>query len=208
MYLNENQELRVLIAEDEAMVACLTRAELEAAGMTVVGTASDGRQAVEMVQRLKPDVVLMDIAMPEMDGIDAATAIQQECPTPVVILSAHEDSGLVSMATEAGVGAFVVKPSDAEELERAIAIAVARHATLMKLRSLNRDLKQTLAEEHTLKGLLPICSSCKKIRDDEGYWKQLEVYIEQRTHTRFSHGYCPDCLKQYFPEFDGSVKPR
>jgi CheY-like chemotaxis protein len=100
--MNTAREIRVLIAEDDAPVAGLTRAELEIAGLSVVGVAVDGRQAVERVRALKPDVVLMDIAMPVMDGIAAAAAIQQGCPTPVVILSAHDETEMIRRATAAG----------------------------------------------------------------------------------------------------------
>jgi CheY-like chemotaxis protein len=153
-----------------------------------------------MTRELRPDVVVMDIAMPELDGIAAATTIQIECPTPVVILSAHADAQLVAQATAAGVGAFVVKPPRADELERAITIAIARHADLMELRRLNTALQQSLAETKTLSGLLPICCGCKKIRDDSGYWNEVEAYISKRTDANFSHGYCPKCLHKYFPE--------
>lgn len=198
--MNSPTGTRVLIAEDEAMIAALTRMELQASHLTVVGTAPDGRRAVTMTTELRPDVVVMDIAMPELDGITAAATIQIECPTPVVILSAHTDPQLVAQATAAGVGAFVVKPPRADELERAIAIAIARHADLMELRRLNTALQKSLAETKTLTGLLPICCGCKKIRDDTGYWNEVEAYIATRTTAHFSHGYCPHCLTKYFPD--------
>jgi AmiR/NasT family two-component response regulator len=198
--MKTNREVRVLIAEDDAMVARLTQTELESIGLKVVGTAADGPQAVAMANALKPDVVLMDITMPELDGIEAAAAIQVGCPTPVVILTAHNAPELVARATAAGVGAFVIKPPRADELERAITIAVARHADLMELGQLNLELQQALAEVKTLTGLLPICSGCKKIRDDQGYWKQVEVYIMQHTEAKFTHGLCPECLDKYYPE--------
>jgi AmiR/NasT family two-component response regulator len=190
---------RVLIAEDDSLVSVVVRAELESKGYIVIGTARNGRQAVEMTRQLRPDVVVMDIAMPEMDGIAAANAIQLECPTPVVILSAHDEADMVEGATAAGVGAFVIKPPDGAELERAIAIAGARHADAMELRSVNRGLQQALAEVKTLRGFLPICCGCKKVRDDAGYWNEVEEYVAQRTDAKFSHGYCPTCLEKYFP---------
>lgn len=199
--MKPSSPIRVLIAEDEATNSRLTREELETSGLAVVGIAVDGRQAVKLVHELKPDVVVMDIAMPEMDGITAAATLQQERPTPVVILTAHAEEDMVRRATEAGVGAFVVKPSRADELQRAIAIAMARHADLMELRRLNLVLQQALAEVKTLKGLLPICCGCKKIRDDHGYWSEVEVYVSRQTDAKFTHGYCPQCLEKYFPGF-------
>lgn len=194
------QPVRVLIAEDEGLVAAFTRLELQAGGFVVVDTAPDGRRAVELVHRLRPDVVVMDIAMPELDGIAAAAAIQSECPTPVVILTAHTEPDHVRQATAAGVGAFVVKPPRADELARAITIAMARHADLLELRRVNEQLQHSLAETKTLTGLLPICCGCKKIRDDTGYWSEVEAYVSTRTTAKFSHGYCPACLRKYFPE--------
>ena len=184
------------------MITSLIQTELESLGLTVVGTAGDGRGAVAMTTALKPDVILMDISMPCLNGIDAAAAIQVTCPTPVVILTAHDETEWLVKATAAGVGAFVLKPPQASELERAITIAVARHADLMELRRVNGHLQQTLAEVKTLKGLLPICCGCKKIRDDKDYWSEVEVYVMKHTDAKFSHGYCPECLKKYFPGVD------
>lgn len=199
--MKSNGSLEVVIADDETLVANVIQMELESIGMRVIGRASDGRQAVELARTLHPDVILMDITMPELDGIAAAAEIQRECPTPVVILSAHDQIEDVTRASAAGVGAFLVKPPRAAELERAISIAVARHADLLELRRVNQALQQALSEVKRLSNLLPICCSCKKIRDDQGYWQEVEAYIMEHTDARFTHGYCPDCLKRYFPDF-------
>jgi len=207
----------VLIVEDDTLVGKMIQGSLEDMGYTVVGKAIDGLQAIEMTQSLRPDVVLMDIEMPNMDGIEATRQIHEHCPTPVVVLTAHETPELVEGASAAGVGAYLVKPPDAREMERAIAIAIARFDDLMELRRLNADLQagnearerlilelqNALAQVQTLSGLLPICSSCKKIRDDEGYWNQLEVYIQEHSEAVFSHGLCPECAKKLYPEIFG-----
>lgn len=190
----------ILIADDESLVLDIITAELESLGCVIVGRASDGLAAVELTVRHRPDVVVLDIAMPEMDGLAAAARIQAECPTPVVILSAHDDQVEILHAAEAGVGAYLVKPPRASELERAMAIAMARHADLMELRRVNAELKQAVSEVRTLGALLPICCSCKKIRDDKGYWQKIEAYISARSPTRFTHSYCPDCARSYFPD--------
>jgi AmiR/NasT family two-component response regulator len=191
-----------LIAEDDVLVAGITREELESIGLIAVGIAADGKLAVEMTLALKPDVVLMDITMPTMDGIEAAAAIQVSCPTPVVIFTAHDETELLAKATAAGVGAFVLKPPQAEELERAIVIAMARHADLTELRQANQALQQALAEVKTLKGLLPICCGCKKIRDEKDYWSEVEVYVMKHTDAEFTHSLCPTCVEKYFPGMD------
>ncbi len=140
--MKTNREIRVLIAEDDVLVAGIIRDELASIGLIVVGIAANGKLAVDMTLELKPDVVLMDITMPKMDGIEAAAAIQVSCPTPVVILTAHDEAELVARATLAGVGAFLLKPPQAQELERAIAIAIARHADLLDLRRVNGALEK------------------------------------------------------------------
>ncbi len=99
-------------------------------------------------------------------------------------------------------GAYLAKPPKPEELERAITIALARHSDLMELRRLNNELEQALGEVKKLRGILPICSNCKKIRDDQGYWKQIETYIREHSEADFSHGICPDCLNELSPEFN------
>jgi len=88
------------------------------------------------------------------------------------------------------------------ELERAIIIAIARFEDMMKLRRLNAELQDALKKVQTLSGLLPICASCKKIRDDQGYWQQVEVYIRDHSDVEFSHGLCPDCVKSLYADLD------
>jgi AmiR/NasT family two-component response regulator len=198
--MNMQEDTHVLIVEDDPMVGEMIQGLLEDIGYTVAGKAIDGLQAIEMTQSLQPDVVLMDIKMPNMDGIEATRHIYESCPTPVVVLTAHETPELVEGASAAGVGAYLVKPSNTREMERAIAIAIARFDDLMELRRLNTKLQDALAQAKTLSGLLPICASCKKIRDDEGYWSQLETYIQEHFDIQFSHGLCPECANKLYPE--------
>jgi len=194
-------EIRVLMAEDDYLVGKMIRGMLQKIGYTIVGEATDGAEALSLVQTLRPDVVLMDIKMPDMDGIEATRRIQECCPTPVVVMTAFDRQELVEQATEAGVGAYLVKPPSAPEIERAVTVAMARFRDLQELRRLNAELQKALAEVKRLSGLLPICSACKKIRDDEGYWHQVEVYIRDHTDADFSHGLCPDCARKLYPDY-------
>lgn len=132
--------LRVLVVEDDVLAADVIRHELKKVGMTVVGEAYDGLEAVRLTATLRPDVVLMDIRMPVMDGLEAAARIQAECPTPVVLLTAYDDPTLVATASLVGVGAYLLKPPEAREIERAVIVARARFADLQQLRQLNADL--------------------------------------------------------------------
>jgi AmiR/NasT family two-component response regulator len=212
--VSNQRKVRVLIAEDDYLVSRMIEGLLEEIGYTVVGVAGDGLETVEMTQSLQPDAVLMDIKMPGMDGIEATRHICESCPTPVVILSAYDMPELVERASVAGVGAYLVKPPNRREIERAIAIARARFDDMMELRRLNAELQATneereklilelqdaLAKVKTLSGLFPICASCKKIRDDEGYWHQVEVYIRDHSEAKFTHGLCPECTRELYPE--------
>jgi AmiR/NasT family two-component response regulator len=196
-------QVRVLIAEDNFLVGEMIQGVAEEAGCTVVGRATDGRQAVEMTTKLRPDVVLMDIKMPNLDGIDAAEIIQDRCPTPIVILTAYDTPEMLEEASAAGVGAFLAKPPKVRELNQAIVIARSRFGDLLSLRRTNdllrrrtRELEEALAKIKTLRGLIPICASCKKIRSDRGYWQQLEQYLMEHSEADFTHGLCPECCKQ------------
>lgn len=144
--MKSGKAVRVLIAEDEALVAEMIHGVLDDLGYVVVGKAIDGRQAVEMTQVLKPDVVLMDIEMPNMNGIEAARNIYEKCPTPVVILTAYETPELLDEASAAGVGAYLVKPLDVGSMERAITIALARFDDLIKLRDYAIQLEKKVQE--------------------------------------------------------------
>ena len=118
--MNAQETPPVLIVEDNPLVGEMIKGLLEEAGYTVVGEAADGFEAVEMTQSLRPDVVLMDIKMPGMDGIEATRLIYERCPTPVVMLTAYDTPEMVEEASAAGAGAYVVKPPYGREMERAI----------------------------------------------------------------------------------------
>lgn len=196
-------QIRILIAEDNFLVGEMIQGVAEEAGCIVLGRAIDGRQAIEMTAELRPDVILMDIKMPDLDGIEAAGVIQDRCPTPVVILTAYDSPEMLEKASAVGVGAFLAKPPKVRELSQAIVIARARFSDLLRVRHANdvlqrrtRELEEALTKIKTLRGLIPLCSSCKKIRSDKGYWQQLEEYLMEHSEADFTHGICPECFEQ------------
>ena len=139
--MNKHKNTRVLIVEDDTLVGEMIQGLLEELGYVVAGKATNGMEALELATALEPDVVLMDIEMPAVDGIEAARRITEHSPRPVVMVTAHETSELVMQASEAGVGAYILKPPNGRELERAITIAVARFDDMMRLRRLNAELQ-------------------------------------------------------------------
>jgi AmiR/NasT family two-component response regulator len=206
--VKNQHQIRAMIVDDEALIVEAIRDILNHLGYAIVGEAGDGRQAVELAQSVQPEIILMDFRMPTMDGLQATRQIQQIRPTPVVLLTAHDSLDIVEQAGAAGVGAYLTKPPDAGAIERSIAIAMARFKDMMDLRRLNvelerhnQDLQAALAKVKQLSGLLPICANCKKIRNDQGYWQDVAVYVRDHSEADFSHGICPDCMKKLYPEY-------
>jgi AmiR/NasT family two-component response regulator len=195
------QKFKVLIAEDDPLVSESVASLLRQAGHSVIGCAYDGHEAVEMTKTIKPELVLMDINMPGIDGIEATRQIIRECPTPVVILTAYESVDFINRATKAGVAAYVVKPPRIIELNRVMTIAAARFGDIVRLETLNQQLSEALEQVKTLSGLIPICASCKKIRDDDGYWNQVDTYLKRHTDVEFTHGVCPACALKMYGEY-------
>lgn len=138
--------VNVLVVEDNAAACKIIEELLAKLSYNMVGCAKNGREALEMVAELCPDVVLMDIGLPDLNGIEVTRRIQQECPTPVVVISAYDRTDLVESAGAAGAGAYVVKPPTAPELERAVTIALARFNDMRELDRLNQKLQAELAE--------------------------------------------------------------
>jgi AmiR/NasT family two-component response regulator len=128
------ERLRVLIAEDETIIRIDLRQTLERYGLQVVGEARDGGEAVALAAALEPDLVLLDVKMPVLDGVEAARRITAERPVPVVLLTAYSDRALVKRAVGAGIFAYLVKPFREQELLPAIETAVARHEELLAAR--------------------------------------------------------------------------
>ena len=143
--MSENSEVKVLVVEDDALVAEMIEGVLEESGYLILAKAHDGKQAVELALQLKPDVILMDLQLPVMNGLEAAREIAKVHPTPIVVLTAYESPGLLHEAERAGVGAFLVKPPNGRVLERAITISRARFRDLADLRTLNERLSQEMA---------------------------------------------------------------
>ena len=195
------KKLTLVIAEDEFIIAQDVADTAKKAGFEVVGIAGTGEDAIDLVLRHSPDAVILDIQMPKMNGLEAARRIRDETGTPVVIMTAYESDEVFQEAKLAGVGAYLIKPPKTGSIQRAVELAVARNEDLVELSRTNRELRDALLRIKTLEGILPICSSCHKIRDGQGDWQRLEAYISRHTEARFSHSVCPDCEKILYPDF-------
>lgn len=193
---------KILVVEDEQNVAEVLKARLESYGYEVCRIVSSGKDAITATGEMAPDVIMMDIKIQgPMDGIETAGHIREHYDIPVIYLTAYSDDRLLQRAKTTEPLAYILKPYDGPELRSTIEIALYRHKMEKERRQLIKDLEAALDEVKKLSGLLPICSACKKIRDDQGYWNQVESYIEEHSEAEFTHSVCPDCAKVLYPEF-------
>lgn len=191
---------RILIVEDEAVTAADLHDELVAQGFEVVGTADTAEGAMKQAEIQRPDLVLMDITLGSAaDGVHAASAMRG-MEIPVIFLTAHYDERTLSRAKQATPVGYITKPFEPHELCVAIEIGLERHRSDMERMRLVRELDRERAQVKLLSGLLPICSCCKKIRDDDGYWQNVEAYLTRHSDAKFTHGYCPECAQRVLDE--------
>jgi CheY-like chemotaxis protein len=185
-----------MIVEDEWIAAEDTRNRLEDLGYTVSSLASTGTEAIQKAEEDKPDLVLTDIVLEgEMDGIEVAKQIYARFSIPFIYLTAYADDKILERIKITEPFGYIVKPFTDEDLTIAIELALYKHKAEEKRRKQTQDLSDALAKTRALAGLLHICSSCKKIQDEEGDWKQIEDFIREHFDAEFKHIVCPDCEK-------------
>jgi sigma-B regulation protein RsbU (phosphoserine phosphatase) len=177
--------MKILIAEDDPVSQRILRVTLEHEGHEVAAV-SDGMEAWESFVLSPVAIVISDWMMPELDGVELCKRIRARRSkdyTYFILLTARSDRENYLHAMEAGVDDFMAKPLRSDELT-------------IRLRVAQRILNFA-NQVHELKRLLPICSYCKKVRDDKDYWHQIESYLHKQTGTDFSHGICPQCYDQH-----------
>jgi response regulator NasT len=161
--------MRILIAEDETIIRLDLRALLEKAGLDVCAEARDGEEAVELARTERPDLAIMDVKMPRLDGIEAARRILDERPIPIVMLTAYGQDELVSRAIEAGVFGYLVKPFRESDLLPAIATARARHEELQTLREEAESLSEALAARKVIERAKGLLMAKERLTEDEAF---------------------------------------
>lgn len=207
----ESQPLRVLLIEDDADDALLLGRELRRAGIEFEGQRVQTRE--EFVRELEtelPDVILSDHGLPQFDGFSALEIAQQKCPdVPFLFVTGSLGEELIIETLKRGATDYVLKhrlgklvPAVQRAMREADERRKRQEAEAERERLIG-ELTAALAKVKTLSGLLPICSSCKNIRDDKGYWNRLEVYLQQHSDATLTHGICPDCARRLYPEVFG-----
>jgi len=161
--------------------------------------AKDGESALKIAQGSNPpDLILLDIIMPGLNGYATCEQLKENDTTkniPVIFVTAISEVMDAARAFEFGAVDYVTKPFNPVTVK-------ARVKTHIQLNDTLQDLQTALSEVKTLRGFLPICSYCKKIRDDKGYWNQIESYIQEHSDAEFSHSVCQECAKKYYPDMD------
>jgi len=146
----KHQNTSVLVVEDEGLVSEMICWSLEELGYRIIERVYTGTQAVELVETLKPDVIILDISLPDMHGIEVIRRIHEIRPTPVVVLTAHETLELVRQAGRAGAGAYLIKPASGQQMERAITIAMAEFDRFNQLQQRIDTLQNKLSNSQAL----------------------------------------------------------
>ncbi|MFH0725389.1 MAG: response regulator [Pseudomonadota bacterium] len=192
----------ILVVEDETNVAVVMEARLLSFGYVVCAIAHTGPEAVAYARQHQPDLVLMDILLADnTNGIEAAREIRNHSDIPIIYLTCLSDQAVLDSAIQTNPSGFLIKPYDNTELRSCIEIAMIKHRAAREREELIAQLEEALLQVKRLSGLLPICASCKKIRDKQGHWRQIEEYITTHSEAGFSHGICPQCARVLYPEY-------
>lgn len=199
-----NKRARILIVDDEPVNTLLLEKALKSEYDTC--TAYDGFEAIRLVKENAPDLILLDVMMPEMSGFDVCKIIKADerfAEIPVLFLTAMDTMDGEVTGLELGAIDYLAKPVDFNLLK----LRVKNHIDLKDRNDLVREQRDLLAQQkveleaalarvNQLEGIIPICMYCKKIRDDQDGWNQLEKYISDHSEAIFSHGICPQCMEE------------
>jgi CheY-like chemotaxis protein len=187
------------------LVDVLTRA-----GFRVL-VAEHGHSALELLKHARPNLILLDVMMPGIDGFETCRRLKADPHLhniPVIFMTALSESVDEVRGLALGAVDYIIKPYQPET----VLARINTHLTLMRLQSQLQErvqeLESALETVKLLSGMLPICANCKNIRDDKGYWHQVEVYIRDHSEADFSHGLCPDCVRKLYPDLSEKLETR
>jgi response regulator NasT len=175
-----NTATRIVIADDEPLIRIDLRENLESLGYDVVGEAADGKHAVELARKLRPDIVIMDIKMPEMDGIAALRVLTDENIAPVLLLTAYGEGELVQQASDAGAVAYLVKPYRQSDLQPHIEVALARFNELRTLRSELLDVREALTVRKLVERAKGLLMETQGLKEAEAFRRIQKLSMDTR----------------------------
>lgn len=202
--------MRILIAEDDRSSRVMLETVLSKWGYSV-SAVEDGGAALQALRSPdSPSLAILDWNMPNLDGPEVCRLIrasESSRPPYIIMLTGRGGGDDIVAALEAGADDYIVKPFNRAELHARVRAGERMVRLQSNLADRVQELELALARVKQLQGLLPICSYCKKIRDDKNYWQQVESYLAERGDVRFSHGICPECYDSFVrPQLDNLTK--
>lgn len=171
---------RIVIIDDVVSERVVLRGFLEDSGFEVVAEAGDGKDALDICKSFKPDLALMDVKMPFLDGIKASVMISSTCPTPVILMTAKADEDTVKKAVEAGVMAYLIKPIRQEELIPAIELAISRFSEFQLLRNENRDLKNAIEARKLIEKAKGLLMKMEGLTEGDAFHRIRKISMDKR----------------------------
>lgn len=206
----ESKQQKVLVVDDsplarEVLIRMLSDLDI------IVISAESGEEAIELFHRHQFALVLLDVLMGGMSGFQTASKIRaldhDHSDVPIIFVTAtNTDAANVFEGYEAGAVDYLLKPVDMVMLRSKVRVFCRLNAQrdviqaqLDEIQHKNAELEKHIAEINVLRGLVPICASCKNVRDDAGYWHSIEQYFTENSDTKFSHSICPECTEKMYP---------
>lgn len=203
----EGPPMKLLLADDDADFRLSLQLTLPTWGYECV-EAADGVTALTVLQGPdSPPLALLDWAMPGLDGPEVCRRVRDSSravPPVLILITGRSDHDAVLAGLRAGANDYIIKPFDPDELEARLNVGRQVVGLHQRLAARVQELEEALGRVKQLQGLLPICAWCKKVRDDQNYWEQVEDYMTKHLDIHFSHGVCPDCYKK---ELDAALTP-
>jgi sigma-B regulation protein RsbU (phosphoserine phosphatase) len=191
--------MRILIAEDDPMSGFLLKTTLTNWSHEVIAT-TDGSQALEILQSDNPPpLAVLDWMMPLLDGTEICRRLRASSEAAsiyIIMLTAKGERKDRLDGLAAGADDYLTKPFDAEELKARVGVGVRMVEIQQILHKKVQELEVALGQVKQLQGILPICSYCKHVRDDQNYWQQVETYVSSHSEAEFSHSICPACYQK------------
>jgi sigma-B regulation protein RsbU (phosphoserine phosphatase) len=201
--------MKILVAEDDAVTRKILAVTLERLGWDVV-SVTDGQAAWQVFETLgkdAPELAVLDWMMPGLEGIEICRRLRA---TPgfefvyVILLTSRAEKQDLSAGLAAGANDYIAKPFDPVELEARVRVGERMVNLQRSLGDRVLELEAALGEVRALQGLLPICSYCKKVRNEANYWEQVDSYLVSHSGVKITHGICPNCLEKMMKELDAA----
>lgn len=199
----DNSDIKILVVDDDPDILFATARTLKKKGFDIA-SATTGEECLEQAESDRPDLILLDVELPDMLGTEVCKILKNNSEDQgyyIMMSSARKiSSDNQADGLDSGADGYIARPVSNREF-------VSRVHSMVRLIRTERKIAQTISELETalekikvLSGIVPICMHCKQIRNDKGYWNQLEAFIASHSSAQFSHGICEPCLEEFYPE--------